>query len=420
MKTVPKEKTEERIDEKQMDIAIWRYGIISQLLHIQIDGPNFGEILEELSAKNWNHPLGHVVKLSEETIRKWLYRYRRGGLPSIASRERSDKGSTRIPDRITERFFELRKEHPRWTVAGILKHMIEDKTWNGRNPARSVLYRFASTHNLSRDPHLDSKQVVMPFAFEHFGQLWVADFYHGPRIHDGLNRRKTYLHAILDDSSRFVVSAGFYLAESVETLITEMNIAITRFGIPQRFYTDNGACYSSRHLKIVCARTGIQLVHTPPYRPQGRGKVERFFRTVKEQFLETGKARTLDDLNSSFQKWLAEYHQKIHSSLGCTPLQKRLTSQNLCKRLPEVTDTDAMFRQEKRCRIYRDGTIRIHGRLFEVPGETPGKRVTAYFLPWDLSTVHYGDEMAMARPVDMIRNARRFEHPAKRISKEEK
>jgi len=111
----------------------------------------------------------------------------------------------------------------------------------------------------------------------------MADFLHGPKLIAGKKKKKTYLHVILDDSSRFIVHGGFYLTESVEPLINDLMGAVRRFGIPQHFYTDNGAAYSSRHLKIICARNGIDLVHTPPYRPQGRGKVERI--NVKSEIM---------------------------------------------------------------------------------------------------------------------------------------
>ena len=117
--------------------------------------------------------------------------------------------------------------------------------------------------------------------------------------------------------------------------MSELMLAVRRFGVCQRFYTDNGPCYASRHLKEVCARLGIHLVHTPPYRPQGRGKIERFFLTVREQFLSEQHAASLEQLNCDLQQYLAEYHQRPHRSLGSSPLQKRLAADNACRPLPE-------------------------------------------------------------------------------------
>ncbi len=305
----------------------------------------------------------------------------------------------------------IREEHPRWTLALVFKRLIVQGVWNGRTPGRSTLCRFAKAHNLTRDPHLKPAPSCRSFAFDRFGQLWMADFLHGPKIKQGRYKRKTYLHVILDDASRYVAGGGFYLSEKVESLICDLMAAVKRHGIPQRFYTDNGPCYASRHLKIVCARLGTQLVHTPPYLPQGRGKVERFFRTVREQFLAADTSRTLEQLNSAFRQWLTTYHQTLHSSLGCPPLQKRLEEESACRSLPEVANTDSLFMMERRCRTYKDGTIRLFKKVYELIDPMPGKRVTVYYMPWDLSCVYYGPHLKPAYRLNLSANAHRFDHP---------
>jgi hypothetical protein len=216
---------------------------------------------------------------------------------------------------------------------------------------------------------------------------------------------------ILDDATRWGVQGGFGFSETVEVLIQDLVAAAGRFGIPQRLYVDNGPCYQSRHLKLACARAGIQLLHTPAYRPQGRGKVERFFRTVRDQFLARDTSGTLEQLNANFDQWLSLYHRRIHSRLKCSPIEKRMSVPNVCRPVPETADVESLFRMERRCRVYGDGTIQLKKRRFEVPGETPGARVTVYYMPWDLSRIYYGKSMRPALSVDLSENARRFERP---------
>jgi hypothetical protein len=207
-----------------------------------------------------------------------------------------------------------------------------------------------------------------------------------------------------------VVRAGFYWQETVEVLLTELMIATKRHGICQRFYTDNGPSYASNHLKQVTARLGIHLVHTPPYRPQGRGKVERFFRTVRDQFLGDLQADTIVRLNANLTEYLAEYHQRIHRGIGASPTQKRFASDNVCRQLPEVTDLQKMFFLKRKCRVYKDATIRIAGHRFEVPGCAPGY-VDAWYMPWDKTRVFFDDDLKPARLLDTAANANRFTHP---------
>jgi len=396
--------------DKTLDTALWRYGIISPFLHRDANELAFGKMLETASLQKYVHPDGSHITLSPETLRKWMYRYLHCGLPGLEDKTRSDKGNHQIPSDIAEELLALRMKHPRWTVSKMLKEIGKTGIWNGRKPSRSALYRFAKTQNLQRDPHINPAIGRRPFSFDHFGQLWVADFLHGPKLYKGTKKYKTYLHIILDDSSRFIVQGGFYLTESVEPLIYDLMKAVRRFGLPHRFYTDHGSAYVSRHLKLICARNGIDLVHTPPFIPEGRGKSERLFRTVRDQFL-CDHYKTVDQVNKAFQVWVGTYHETIHSSLACSPLQKRLQSQSVCRMLPPSADIEAMFRMERRCRVYNDSTIRFKNIRYEVPECLPGSRVTIYYMPWDRTCLYYGDNMKKARIVDLSANARRFEHP---------
>lgn len=390
------------------DLAVWRYGIISRLLHRNEEDGTLEQDLLQLAARPFRKPDGRSVSFSHETLRKWLYRYRLGGLPALGDLPKQNRGThSSVPEQLADRLAELRREHPRWTLARMLDQLIDEESWNMANPSRATLYRFAGTMGLHRDPHLVNHTPARPFAYQDFGQLWMADFLHGPKIRVKGKRRKTYLHAIIDDASRYVVRAGFYLAEDTEVLMKELMIAVRQHGIPMRFYTDNGACYASRHLKFVCAGLGIHLIHTPPGKPRGRGKVERYFRTVRDGFLEGDKppAHTLDGLNEAFKKWLSLYHKRIHSSLSVTPLQKRLSSPSCCRTLPEAVDIEPLFRMKRRCRVYLNNTIRFKKRSYEVLDALPGERLDVWFMPWELDLVWYGPDIKPAKPVDLHHNA---------------
>jgi transposase InsO family protein len=323
-----------------------------------------------------------------------------------------------VPASIADAMVELRKAHTRWTLALILQELVERRLWDETRPSRSTLYRFARNNNLMRDPHLASAEVARPFEFEKFGQMWIADFMHGPKLYEGKKKRKSYLHVIIDDCTRYVVSGRFYSSESIQSLILELMTAIRRHGIPHRLYTDNGSAYNSRHLKIVCANLSMQQPHTPPGRPQGRSKVERFFRTVRQQFLAKQRYKTFDEINAAFIEYVNDYHHRIHSTLTCSPMQKRLGSESVCQQVPEVADIESLFRLNRRCRIYNDGTIRLHKKAFEVPGCLPGGRVTIHYMPWNLSRIYYGDDLKLAIPVDLRANAHRFDNPGFTHTKE--
>lgn len=392
------------------ELAVWRYGIISTLLHRNEEEETLEEALIRLSSQQYRRLDGRFASFSSETLRKWFYRYRNGGLPALNDAPRKDIGTHgSVPKPIEERLFELRRAHPRWTFARLLDQLVQDGLWDMRSPAQSTLYRFAQTANLQRDPHLAVHDPARPFEYQFFGQLWMADFLHGPKIRVKGKKRKTYLHAIIDDATRYVIRAGFFTSENTEVLLTELMASVRTHGKPLRFYTDNGACYASKHLKFVCANLGIHLIHTPPGKPRGRGKVERFFRTVRDRFLDgqNPPAHTLDGLNTAFQIWVSGYHKRIHSSLGVTPLQKRLSHQSACNTLPESVDIEPLFRMKRRCKVYLNNTVHLKKRRYEVMDALPGQRLDIWFLPWNLDTVWYGPDMKPAKPVDSIQNAQR-------------
>lgn len=392
------------------DIAVFRYGIISSLLHRDEEDGTLENELIRLASKTFLKPDGRRATFSPETLRKWLYRYRHGGLPALEdSRKKSLGTHDAVSQQIEARLFELRQEHTRWTFSRLLAQLIEEKLWDMRSPSRSTLYRFAGTTNLKRDPHLVRHDPARPFEYQAFGQLWMADFLHGPKIRIKGNKRKTYLHAIIDDATRYVVRAGFSTSENSEILMKELMVSIRTHGKPLRFYTDNGACYKSKHLAFVCANLGVHLIHTPPGKPRGRGKVERFFRTVRDGFLDgdTPPAHTLEGLNIAFNEWLSSYHTRIHSSLGVSPLQKRLSHASTCKPIPETVEIEPLFRMKRRLKVYLDNTIRFKRRKYEVMDALPGHRVDVWFMPWDLSLVWYGPDMKPAKTVDLNLNAQR-------------
>lgn len=343
-------------------------------------------------------------------MRHWLYRYKKGGLGLLEDRPRRDKGQSQVPGPLAERFAVLRHQHPHATTERLLDLLIAEGTWNAAHPSRSAFYRLAAFKGLKRRRRGAAPiEDARAFAFEAFGKMWTADFLHGPALRDGGRMRKTYLLAILDDATRFVVHAQFTWSEGTATLIDGLSLAVRRFGRPEKFYTDNGSAFRSRHLALVAAKLGMHLPHTPAYRPQGRGKVERFFRTVREQCLDGLVPTSLEALQGAFDKWLDAYHRRIHDGIGCSPLNKRLAAPKATRALPDVAQLEMFFGMQERRKIHRDGTLRLLGMVFDVKGALPGSIVDVTYLPWDLSVIHVGPEKTPAMPVDLLKNARRYE-----------
>jgi len=393
------------------DLALWRFGIIAPLLHRHDDSLPLYRELTLLAQRPYQTPGGLQRHFSPDTLRLWLDRYRRLGLAGLCNKVRKDRGRTAVPFSLQDALAGLRKEHPLFTIKRLLEALLQKGLWDGRKPSRTALYRFAAAHGLKRNVTQPPPSVRL-FEYAYFGDLWCADFLHGPMVREGIRVRKAYLHAILDDATRYIVVATFHVAENTESLLADLMLAVRRFGIVRRFYTDNGPSYRSRHLRMVAAKLGMALPHTPPYRPQGRGKIERLFRSLRDGFLRGRPRTTLQKLNADLQEWIAQYHQTPHRSLGMSPLNRKLIDQGpLLEQIAPTQNINDLFRMETTKRVYSDGCIRFWGKRFEVTDAYPGENILVHYLPWNHDYVLYGPDKIIAKPVDMLLNARRFQKP---------
>jgi transposase InsO family protein len=393
------------------DLALWRFGIIAPLLHRHDDsGPLYRDLCA-LAERTYYTPDGREKALSADTLRLWLWRYKNLGLPGLRNKLRKDRGGTKLPESLRTELALQRKDHPLFTVKRLLRELLQKGVWDGRKPSRTAIYRFTAAQGLNRNV-AEASESVHSFEYPHFGDLWSADFLHGPAVKEGVHVRKTYLHAILDDASRYVVAAAFHLTEDTESLLSDLMLAVRRFGIPKRFYTDNGAAFRSHHLRLVAAKMRIALPHTPPYKPQGRGKIERFFRSLRDGFL-TGRPKTsLHKLNADLARWVDQYHQTIHSTLSMSPLNRKLVDQGQpLEQIDPTQNLNDLFRMETVKTVRSDGCVRMWAQRFEVPDAYPGETIRIYYLPWDRSYVLCGPDKLIAKPLDAIRNARRFDKP---------
>jgi hypothetical protein len=253
------------------------------------------------------------------------------------------------------------------------------------------------------------------FAFAQAGELWMSDVMHGPSVLVGdRTKRKTYLIAFIDDATRVVPHAAFALSENTATFLPVLRQAIDKRGLPQRLYVDNGANYRSQHLALVCAKLGIALIHARPYHPQGKGKIERFFKTLRAQLLTRLRGEdtaSLTALNRRLAAWIeGEYHHTPHRGLGgLTPLEQWAQT-GAGVRFPEPTlDLGELFLFEAKRKVQKDRTVSLHGVVYEVDAALVGETVILRFDPSappqrPLQVAHQGQVCGLARVVEPYAN----------------
>ena len=237
--------------------------------------------LNEKAQRTYVIPGTRRTRVAVETMRDWLSLYRTGGFEALYPKTRSDRGQPRrLPPEVAEVLVSLKSEQPALSVKALIKAARERDIDHPLAP--STVHRL-----LSREGLLDARPGApvatdrRRFAYRHAGELWMSDVMHGPKVADGRRRRKTFLIAFIDDATRVIPFAAFAHSESTTACLPVFKHAIARRGLPMRLFVDNGANYRSRQLALVCAKLGIALIHARPCQPAGKGKIERFFRTLR-------------------------------------------------------------------------------------------------------------------------------------------
>lgn len=397
-------------DKQREDVALFRFGVISDLVCSRLAPGETSEIIREKSKQRWHIPFSCRTRISSSTIRRWVLLYENSGrqLSSLYPQPRSDQGrSRRVDEETILSLVKLRKEMPGLPVVRLLEEMEKRHLSPPGMPiSLTTAYRILKQEGLIGKKAIE-KIDRRRYEAQYPNDIWQSDVMHGPRVMASGKKRKTYLIAFLDDHSRFLPHAEFFLSERLDSYLDAFRKALLARGVPRKLYVDNGAAFRSRHLERVCASLGIALVHTPPYTPQGRGKIERFFRTVRSQFLSCFLGDTLRDLNETLDLWIREqYHQRNHSSTAQTPFNRFVDHIELIRSPP--ADLEDHFRKELRRRVTRDRTVSINGRLFEAPTKLIGQQLSLLFhehKPERVEIIYKGKSHGLLVPLDLKVNA---------------
>jgi putative transposase len=401
------------------EIGLFRYGLISDVLR-----PEGGETslklyqrLREKAGRSYCIPGSRRTRVAEETLRDWIQLYKEGGFDALKPKPRKDIGSARaIPQAVIDALVDFKDQHRDHSVS-----MVIDEVKKTHEVARATTLPLSTVHRvlsragvMDRHPECPTTKDRRHFAFERAGELWMSDVMHGPSVVvSGRRKQKAYLICMLDDATRVIPSAAFALSEGTVAFLLVLRQAVMRRGIPLRLYVDNGSAFRSHHLALVCARLGITLIHARPYQPAGKGKQERFFRTVRMRFLPTlGPADlgSLDALNRRLWAWVeGEYHRAPHRGLdGTTPLDAwAMRSGDVRTAGPEL-DLHEMFLFEQKRKVHKDRTLSLDGVAYEVDAALVGEMVTVRFDPSKkgapVDIWHGGIKVQTARVVDAYAN----------------
>jgi transposase InsO family protein len=407
----------EEKDDLSERVALFRHRLIARLLPEDLTPKQRQRELARIVASEHQIPGTMRTRVAESTLRDWLRDYRAGGFDALKPKRRIDAGHPRaLAPEMTERLLQIKEREPDLSIRLIIDQVREEGLIGPeRHLPVSTVHRLFKQHGLmSRGGPDKAGEDRRRFAYQQAGQLWMSDVMHGPAvIKAGRRKHKTYLIAFLDDATRVIPHAEFAFSENTRAFLPIFKRALIRRGIPERLFVDNGANYRSHQFAVICAKLGVALIHARPFQPQGKGKIERFFRTCRAQLiarLTDQDTANLAALNRRLAGWIeGEYHHCPHRGLEQqTPLERWAQISDGMRYPDAEMDLDDLFLFEDQRTVQNDRTVSLHGRVFEVDASLIGQRVTLRYDPSrpdaPVQVVHQGQRMAQARQVDLYAN----------------
>jgi putative transposase len=352
---------------------LFRWQLIGEAVDPSLSARERGLLVRSLAAREHRAPDGRWVRVSRNTLDRWIRDYRRGGFDALVPAPRRVKNGT--PQSMLDLAVALRREQPARTAAQIQRIIAESQ---GSSPTARTIQRHLARAGLPWKGQLVSRALGR-FEAQEPNQLWTGDALHGPLI-DG---RRAFLFCFLDDHSRLLCGYRWAGREDVLNASLALRAGIAARGVPKAVYVDNGSPFVSGQLLRACAVLGIRLIHSRPGRPEGRGKIERAFRTVRQQVLvelDDHPPASLEELNRLFQAWVETiYHRRVHSETGQAPVERFLAAG--APAVPNERVLCEAFRWSERRTVSPTGTVGIHGNTYEVDPGLAGRRVELVFDP---------------------------------------
>lgn len=406
-------------------VALFRFGVIGALVSGELAHGELKQKLQELSSRRYTIPFSRRTSIGFGTLEEWLSAYRHRGFDGLKPMVRNDHGRIKvIRPHLKDQLLMLKREHPRLSARSITRKLVQRNVMRPGEVSHTTIYRLFSREGVKRRAAKSGKEQKR-FEYRYPNDCWQGDVMHGPYIKDGQSRhsRKTYLIAFIDDASRLIVGAEFFFAETAAHTKSVLRAAVQTYGVPARLYLDNGKNFCADGIRLACARMNTALIHTTPYYPEGKGKIERFFRTVRSCFLPwLRNVQSLRDMNVCFELWLQnEYNRAAHSALddNARPLDIFLKNiEGRLRRFPRHVDPTELFCKKESRLVAKDGTFRVNNILYEAEEQLIGQKIDVLFdtdHPTHMVKVfHHGAYIHSATPVDYLANsiAKRKKRPS--------
>lgn len=380
-----------KLDER---IALFRYEQIIPVVNKTFPDKSADRYFRRIASSPLTYVDGTQITVSFQTLKHWYDLYRKEGFERLKPQVRSDRGKQRkLGIGARKRIYDLKKENPRLTSTNIYSKLIEEDLIRSCDVSLSTVTRYVATLGELKQSTIEDMRA---FEMKNSNDLWQLDTTYCSKMKDVDGKMKTtYLIMIIDDHSRQIVGYGFFFEDNGVNVQSVIKSAISKYGVPKRLFTDNGAPYKNDQLKLICAKLQIEISRAAPYHGNQKGKIERAFRSVKEQWMyntDFSQFNDLDELNRAFGLYVHKKNNTAHASLdGRTPSDVYIDGLNGSVRRVERSVLDKAFYHTITRKVAKDATIRLSNTLYETGQEYIGKTIVLKYIP-DMSEVYIYDE----------------------------
>lgn len=371
-------------DEKRQKTALFRYGILAPLLSGAIDNPASNKaFFRDASKKVFTKPNGVDSKISAVTLERWYYSYQKNGFDGLIPQKRNDNGRSRkLDDDIAEQIKYLKQEYPRLPATLVHQRLLSNGTIKKGEISLSTITRQINQLKLENNYPVHSE--MRRYERSHINEVWYGDSCTGLHLKLCGKKHRVWIIAMIDDASRMITGADVFLGDNYINVMSVLKSAITKFGKPKVLTLDNGSPYKNNQMNLLAARVGFALNYNAPYTPVGKAKIERWFKTMKQQWmsgLNMNDYTSLDELRQSLHEYVRQYNNTIHASLaGKSPSDRFFEESLLIKRLSE-DKIETYFLLEIERRVSADNVIVIDNTEYEVDYRYSRQRITLRYSP---------------------------------------
>lgn len=371
--------------EKKHAVALMRYSAIAPLITgLSDDYESLTAFFNAASVKGVIHPDGSVKHYSPNTIERWYRNYKSGGFDALIPSGRKDMGKPRKLDvQLREQIQYLKSNYPRMSAAAIYRQLHENGSIKNGDVSESTVNRYINL--LSLELKTTNNQDMRRYERPHINEVWCGDSSVGPYLKtpDG-KKHKVYIIALIDDASRFIVGIDVFFNDNFINLMSVIKSAVAKYGRPQMFNFDNGSSYKNKQMELLAARIGTVIHYDQPYTPTQKAKIERWFRTMKDQWMSSLDIRdfnSLDELRGNLSAYVQKYNQTVHSSLsGKSPQDRFFSEPNRIRRLTDE-EIENCFLLEIERRVSSDSVIVINQVEYEVDCRFAKQRIRLRYSP---------------------------------------